>query len=763
MTTSRRQPLDAASRVRKLRAMSVAELWARIQYGTYCRLERARHARGALARPDRLRRAIVPALARSDDWKTALMASRRRQTARFFPGVEQLERTRALFVELFPAEHRRTSDEADRALRRQFSFFGGTFSYADRVDWHADPVTGAQWPKVYHRDVPIHGGDVGFGDVKHVWELGRHQFLIDLAKGWAIDRDPRYSLATRDLVADWRAQNPVGTGVGWSCSLEPAFRVLSWLWAYFLTLDDPVLDIDDHARWLEGFHDHGWFIHRHLEHYTSPFNHLAGEACALYCLGVLFPELQEAPRWRARGRDVLESGVPKQFYADGGSVEQSTFYHHATTGFYLLAAFLGRVNGEEFSARVWSAIERAIEFSAFMQQPDGTTPRIGGADDGKPIRLDHRPLWDFRPYQSAGAVLFGRSDFKAAAGGFFEDALWLLGPDAAARFGALEAQPPSPSHAFESSGYVVIRNRWGADADYLCFDCGEQAAGLRRDAVASAAHGHADCLSIIVWRRGRPVLVDPGFHCYNGAKPWQDHFRRTSAHNTVRIDGRDQAMHISKMNWSHAYTATLEGRDLRGPNSWAVGSHDGYRSLPLGPVLHRRAIWGRERGYIVVCDVLEGAGSHDVELTFQFAPGRLVLEDRHTSFDDAADLYWFAEGELTPGIHEGGATPDAGWIAPSLGVKTAAPRLVLACSATLPTTIVTVLTDVVPQRLTVAYAGGDSAGPIRIAGHDWGDWIVARGIGDGAAHGLDSHTLLAAWREEKGRLIPDGHVGGSGV
>jgi hypothetical protein len=140
-----------------------------------------------------------------------------------------------------------------------------------------------------------------------------------------------------------------------------------------------------------------------------------------------------------------------------------------------------------------------------------------------------------------------------------------------------------------------------------------------------------------------------------------------------------------------------------------------------------------------------------------------VLADTHTSFDDAADLYWFAEAELTPGIHEGGATPDAGWIAPSLGVKTAAPRLVLACSATLPTTIVTVLTDVVPERLTVAYADGNSAGPIRITGHDWGDWIVARGLGDGAAHGLDGQTLLAAWREEKGRLIPDGHVGGSGA
>ena len=759
MTTTRRRPLDAASRIRKLRAMSVAELWTRIHYDAYCRVERARHARGAFTRPGRLQQALIPDLARRDDWKGALMTSRRQRTVRFFMGVEQLESTRSFFIERFPGERRRTLDEADRVLRREFSFFGGTFQYGDRVDWHADPVTGARWPKVYHRDVPVHGGDVGFGDVKHVWELGRHQFLLDLAKGWAVDRDSRHAVAVRDLVADWRIENPVGTGVGWSCSLEPAFRALSWLWAYFLTLDDPALDVDGHAQWLEGFHDHGWFIYRHLEYYSSPFNHLAGEACALYCLGVLFPELHESPKWRARGRHVLESGLRTQFYVDGGSVEQSTFYHHATTGFYLLAALLGRANGDEFPGSVWSAIERAIEFSALLQQPDGTTPRIGGADDGKPIRLDHRPLWDFRPYQSAGAVLFGRPDFKAAAGEFFEDALWLLGPDAAVKFAALDTRPPSASRVFESSGYVVIRNRWGADADYLCFDCGEQAAGLRRDDTASAAHGHADCLSIIVWRQGRPVLVDSGFHCYNGAKPWQDHFRQTAAHNTVRIDGRDQAVHINKMNWSHAYTATLEGHDLRGSFGWAMGSHDGYRSLPRGPVLHRRAVWVRERGYIVVCDLLEGTGSHDVELTFQFAPGRLVLADAQASFEDAADLHWFAGAQLTPRMHVGGATPDEGWIAPSLGVKTAAPRLVVACRANLPATIVTVLTDVVPQRLTVECGDPSGAGPIRIAGHDWADWIVARGLGDGAAHGLDSAAPLAAWREDNGRLVPDGSVG----
>ena len=758
MSVSRSGPLSSADRLKKLRAMSAGELWTRVRYDAYCRLERARHARGALSSPDRLRTALVPILARASNWKSALLDARRSRTARFFKGAEQLEATRALLLERFPGECGRARLEAGRVLRREFSFFGGTYHFPDGVDWHADPVTGAAWPRVYHRDVPVHGGDVGFGDVKHVWELGRHQFVIDLAKGWAIDRDAAAAAAVRALAADWRRANPVGTGVSWSCALEPAFRAMSWLWGYFLTIDDPALDDESHIAWLEGFHDHGWFLYRHLEYYTSPYNHLMGEACTLYALGLLFPEFAAAPKWRTHAREMLETRLPHQFHPDGGSVEQSTFYHHATTGFYLLAALLGRENGDEFSIDVWRAIERGIEFSMLMQQPDGSTPRIGGADDGKPIRLEHLALWDFRPYQAISAVLFDRADFKASAGRFFEDALWLLGTDGARRFDELAAVSSRPSHAFEASGYVVMRSRWSADADYVCFDCGEQAAGLRRDAIPSAAHGHADCLSLVLWRRGLPVLVDAGFHCYNGPKPWQDHFRETAAHNTVRIDGRDQAVHINKMAWSHTYAATLEGVDLDGAEPWAVGSHDGYRALERGPVIHRRAVWMRRRGYVVICDLLEGAGTHDVEVIFQFAPGPVRLTPGCATFDGRASLRWFGPVPMQPRLHQGGPAPEEGWIAPSLGVKTPAARVVLAASMTLPATIVTIITDAAPDDVDVSR---ESGGPVRIGGADWEDWLTVRGLDPGGSHALETDGLIGAWRREGEASVADGTVGGT--
>ena len=762
MTSSARSPLGARERIRKLRAMSLDELWTRLRYEAYCRVERREHARRGLASHGSFRRALAPSLAKADDWRDALVQARLDRSTRFFDGVEQRELTRALFLERYPNEVRFTREGAARAARREFSFFGETFHYGHLMDWHADPVTGARWPRVYHRDVPIHAGDVGFGDVKYVWELGRHQFLIDLAKAWALDREPRHSDAVRAFVAGWRAENPVGTGVAWSCALEPAFRVLSWLWAYFLVLDDPAMDRDTHVDWLDGFHDHGWFLYRHLEYYTSPFNHLAGEACALYCLGVLFPEFAEARKWRRHGRHLLESRLSGQFHPDGASVEQSTFYHHATTGFYLLAALLGRANGEEFSPEVWKAIERGIEFSALLQQPDGTTPTIGGGDDGKPIRLEHLPLWDFRPYQAIGAVLFRRRDFKAAAERFHEDALWLLGARGAADFAALPCAAPAPSsRVFPASGYVVIRNRWGHDADYLCFDSGEQAGGLRRDEVPSAAHGHADCLSILLWRGGKPVLVDPGFYCYNGPKAWEDHFRETAAHNTVRIDGQDQALHINKMAWSHTYTATLEGCAVDGADPWAVGSHDGYRSLPEGPVLHRRAVWVRSRGYVVVCDFLEGAGEHDMEFTWQFAPGCLRVDEAQAWFEDRVTVHWFAPVNLTVRAHEGGPGPDGGWIAPSLGVKTAAPRLVVAGRSRLPATVVTIIADAGEAGPEVAAASPDGSGPIVVSGRGWIDWLLVKGVDRGSGHALETDALAAAWVQRGEQCQPDGRIGGT--
>ncbi len=722
MTTGADQLIGLSKRLRKLRTMSFTEVARRLRYGATIAHERRAHTSGTLAPADRLQRALRSDLS-GPDWPQALRESRARNAVRFMPSVQQRDAMRVLFDTRYRAERDELRRKAADTRAHRFSFFGETFEYGRDIPWQEDPVTRRPWPSRYHADVRVHVGDVGCGDVKHVWELSRMQFLVDLGRSVFVDDDRASLESLQSLVRSWMAGNPYATGVHWSCALEPAFRAFSWMWAYALTWD--ALDEAFHLEWLEGFLDAGRFLERHLEHDTSPFNHLIGEAAALYMLGATFPEFRDAERWRAVGRRVLEGRLAEQFYADGGTSEQSTFYHHATVGDYLLAGLTARRIGEDLSPAVWSAIERGIDFSLALTQPDGRTPEIGGADDGKPIRMEHLPFWDFRPYQAIGAVLFNRSDLKAVAGRFHEDALWLLGPAGLDAFDALPATAPShTSFALPHSGYYVMRSDWSASADYVCFDCGEQAAGMRPDDIPNSMHGHADCLSVIVSLGGRRVLVDSGFYAYNCGGVWETHFRETAAHNTARVDERDQARHLGKMAWSHSYRARPEGWAASGREAWAVGAHDGYDRGPEG-VTHRRAAWLRDGGYVILCDEFVGQGAHDLEVNFQFAPGAplVPVNDATVALGDVAVLHWVGGVRWTSELADGGDGPAAGWIAPSLGVKQAAPRLTLRCRSAAPRTAL--LTVLVPGGGAVdVRRDGDSA-TVVVTGPGFADHVSA--------------------------------------
>jgi len=727
-------PVWLAGRLAKLRAMSAREVTGRAQYQLFTTFERRQHRSGTLAAPGRLERALVADL-RGAQWRARLLTVRCGSKARFFPGVHDPVAMRRLFAGPFHGGFQDTLAQAARAREQRFEFFGREFHYTGEIDWQADPVTGRRWPSLYHADVPVHGGDVGYGDVKHVWELSRQQYLIDLGKAFHLGGDEADLAVMRRLVRSWVAGNPYATGVNWSCALEPAFRAWSWLWAYHLTAG--ALDDDFHLEWLQAFHDHGRFLARHLEHYSSPYNHLIGEASALYALGVCFPEFHESGQWRRSGRSVLEKRLGTQFYADGGSVEQSTFYHHATTGFYILSVLLARENGEEFSTEVWSAIERAIEFSMQMMQPDGRTPEIGGADDGKPIRMEHLPFWEFRPYQAIGAVLFKRPDFKAVAGRFHEDALWVLGPAGLEIFEALDSNPPQNASAvLPASGYAVSRSSWDSDADYVCFDVGEQAAGMRPDNVPNSMHGHADCLSVIVCLGGRRVLVDSGLYAYNCGGEWEAHFRETAAHNTARVNGSNQARHLGKMAWSQSYRATLEASMVGDRHAWAVGSHDGYARGPDG-VTHRRSVWQRPNGYVLIHDEFVGHGSHELEVNYQFAPGGLhVSADGHALFDGFAELAWVGAEAWTVDVRCGGPGAADGWICGSLGVRRAAPRLTL--TGALRGGRTSLLTVLARGSSRVRVVSEEGVRLVTVAGERGVEWIAADGITIGTAISTDA-------------------------
>lgn len=691
-----------------------------------------------------------------------LRARRRLARPRFFAGVEHRDQMHAALVDRHAAEWQSTCEEAARARNRTVSLFGTAFDLGTHVGWQRDPQSNRQWPAGWHATIPL-GGAGTPGDIKYVWELNRHQFLIALAKRHWVTQDAADAAEVLTLVRDWIATNPYGCGVNWTNPLEPAYRSLSWLWSYYLCFD--ALDDETHALWLAAFHDHARFLHRHLELYASPFNHLIGEAAALYVLGVLFPEFRDAAAWRRRGRQVLESRLGEQFYRDGGSVEQATCYHHATLGFYLVAALLGRANGDELAPAVWAAIERAIEFSMHLVQPDGRLPAIGDNDDANPLTLTRRSVWDFRVFQALGAVLFDRPDFKYVARGFPVDALWLLGPQADDRFAAIPQRPPDDtSKALRESGYFVLRSDWSDKGDYACVDCGEQAGGLRQDAIPSAAHGHADCLSLTVFLRGQPVLVDAGYYTYNGDEAWERFFRETAAHNTARIDGRDQARHLAKMAWSHVPRARLEGWMSDGTQAWVRGSHDGY-ARGQGGVVHRRTVWLRPGGYVLLYDEFLGEGEHDVELNFQLTPIPIQAVERQALRTvTGPGVWWSGSQPVRASLVEGGAGAGDGWIAPALGARVPAPRLTLSSRIRRGHEgLLTIVADFATTTVTPASTVSDACAlPVAaiVSTGEYVDHIVATDGRPTIAGGCQTDASIAVWRSRGGCVVETARVGG---
>jgi len=145
-------------------------------------------------------------------------------------------------------------------------------------------------------------------------------------------------------------------------------------------------------------------------------------------------------------------------------------------------------------------------------------------------------------------------------------------------------------------------------------------------------------------------------------------------------------------------------------------------------VTHRRAAWLRDGGYVIVCDEFVGQGAHDLEVNFQFAPGAPLVQvtDGVVAFGDVAALHWFGGVRWNSHLADGGEGPAAGWIAPSLGVKQAAPRLTLRCRSDAPrTTLLTVLVpgDGVGQALDVRREG-DSA-TVVVTGPGFADHVTA--------------------------------------
>lgn len=571
---------------------------------------------------------------------------------------------------------------AERILAGRFDVFAlRDIELGFPPEWNRDPKTGTLAPVTFGKTLNYRDEAV-VGDIKCLWEPNRHLMISDLAMAYRLSGELKYAQGVQTLLESWWRQCPYSLGANWSSALELALRLVSWSHAWQLLggIDSVLFQgADGQAflqRWLASIYQHCHFIAGHFSRHSSANNHLFGELTGLHVAALTWPCWPESAAWLAQTERELEQQALLQNGPDGVNREQAIYYQHTVADEMLLCLLAGRANRRPRSAAFLQRLVTMLEFIAAMMNVAGDVPMIGDADDAQLANWDKSPGANvYRALLASGAALFGRADFKLKAGRFDDKSAWLLGEAGRQAYHALPSVAATTlPRSFADGGYYLMGARFDTPTEVrLIADAGPLGY------LGIAAHGHADALALTLSVAGQAVLVDPGTYAYHTQQQWRDYFRGTSAHNTLRIDGQDQSVSGGNFLWLRkARASCLAWRDDAAGQFWSA-SHDGYLALP-DPVLHRREVsMAPDAARIVVEDVLECKGTHEVELFWHIDPqcqvtlAGKVMHVRGEVF--SLEMHLPDVPGATMALVRGGEQPVLGWISHRFDEKQAAPTL----------------------------------------------------------------------------------------
>lgn len=502
---------------------------------------------------------------------------------------------------------------AGRILDNVFVLNNEIHVLSEPLDWRHNPSADQEWAILLHK----------------------FYYLRELALAYDYTRDERYAAKWVALLDGWMVDIPAG----YIDSQVTGRRLQQWLlafWYFVADLRSASVSADFLARFLESVQVQTDYLIRHL---TAEGNHRTLELTAVFFISVCFPELAGAAQWRQQATGQLLANMRQDLLADGVHRELSSDYHHTVLKNYLRVAELAALNGIELPSDYHDFIRLALRFSVYVHKPDGAIPAISDGDANSYLSL----------LKSAGQ-LYPNPQLEF---------VWTRGEQGSA--------PTERSRLFPRSGYSILRGDWNAqpfsDGFYLFFDCGPLGFG---------SHGHYDLLNIEAAAFGRSLVVDPGRYTYSEASNdginWRHAFKGTAAHNTVMVDGRDQARYRC---------GRPEGREPRAEVLDFVSCPGfdfarGRAISPEYPAVHERAVYFAIDDYWVVCDFLTSEQPHRYDLNFHLAPQALNACQTRVSADG---ILIHSPNLLLAQPHAQNLSTEIvpGFVSPEYGRKLAAP------------------------------------------------------------------------------------------
>ena len=547
-------------------------------------------------------------------------------------------------------------EEADAYLQHRWLFFGLNGLQEDPIDWQVDPSSGKGTTLSFSPRLDFRNPEA-VGSIKNIWEKNRHQHLTVLAAAFALSGAERYAAEVADQILGWVDANPFLLGANWVSPLESGIRLISWVWCERLLRASTNYDAvfgPQSPVWTSVYQQQ-LFIDRAYAQGSSANNHVIGEMAGQFVASSAWPCFPESQAWKEKAAAVLEEQRIKQTFPSGLNREQAFDYHLFVTEFLLLCLYEARRSGFAFSDSFSDAVRKMVEAIPVLTDVGGHLPNYGDGDDGLAVRLrsakDRRDAWIF---DFARVLLDADVPAKPE-------------PSISARLAGFDRVPPKEFKprdvsSFEDAGlHLLVADRGSPAEVFTLCDAGPQ--GF----LSLAAHGHADALAFTLSVGGKSVLVDPGTYCYHAEPHWRDYFRSTKAHNTVTVDGVDQAVAGGTFLWLKKADARVIEARREGGRQWVTAEHRGYERL-AGRVVHRRKLELDGRT-LVIEDDLSGTGEHLLEWRFHFSPDcRVELESGvcRVSGSGGGLVLRLDEGARWSLVKGG---DDAGWFSPGFGVR----------------------------------------------------------------------------------------------
>jgi uncharacterized heparinase superfamily protein len=391
-----------------------------------------------------------------------------------------------------------------------------------------------------------------------LWQYNLHYF--DYLNQPGLDYETGLS-----LISSWINHHPPkSTAVGWE-PYPSSLRLINWI--KFLTIwHKTIPPYVTESLLLQTVN-----LQKQIEYHIGG-NHLWANGKALWYAGIFLGEDSLADL----GKKIVLAEMQEQFLPEGGHFELSPMYHALLTEDLLdlvnLCQNLTTSDDKKALMMLREAAGRALGWLGAIVDDRGQIPLLNDAAYG--IATPYKELVSYAQ---------------------------LLG--VAADLQKIPIINLAPWSGRNLSGYLLLSH----GPFRLLWDT----APLGPDHLLG--HAHCDMLSVLLDFRGQSILTDTGVSRYEEGEQ-RRYERGTAAHNTVVLDGLEQAdmwkaFRVGRRGYPKHFLR--EGQRLR-------CSHTGFEIWRPG-LQHERMLTLLENGFELT-DFVTGPGHHRYQAFFHFAP-----------------------------------------------------------------------------------------------------------------------------------------------